>query len=204
MRSIGIDLAITGPHKAVVADERGQYLTSIIKFHPQAHEIDQLLARAREGAADHQVQVVMEPTGMAWFPVAVYLAQQEGVTVYLINSQQVADLRRFYKRHAKSDRIDARVLARLPLVNPECLHPLVVPAAPVQACQRQGTGPADRTSHGGPEPAAGHRPLRLAGSRRTGLSRPVHAGRPLVPPALVRPAGGVPGWGRDHLPAMAG
>jgi transposase len=136
MRSIGIDLALTGPHKAIVADEQGRYLTPIIKFHSRAREIDQLLARAREGAADSQLQVVMEPTGMAWFPVAVYLAQHEGVTVYLINSQQVADLRRFYKRHAKSDRIDARVLARLPVVNPECLHPLVVPTAPVLACQR--------------------------------------------------------------------
>ncbi len=136
MRSIGIDLALTGPHKAIVADERGRYLTPVIKFHPCAREIDQLLARARAGAIDHQLQVVMEPTGMAWFPVAAYLAQQEGVTIYLINSQQVADLRRFYKRHAKSDRIDARVLARLPVVNPECLHPLAVPPAPVCACQR--------------------------------------------------------------------
>jgi hypothetical protein len=46
------------------------------------------------------------------------------VKVYLVNSQQVADLRRFYRKYAKSDRIDARVLARLPIVNPEKLHAL--------------------------------------------------------------------------------
>jgi transposase len=77
----------------------------------------------------------MEPTGMAWFPIAVYYARH-GVPIYLVNSQEVADLRRYYKRHAKSDRIDARVLARLPLVNPDKLHRLVLPAATALACQR--------------------------------------------------------------------
>jgi transposase len=77
----------------------------------------------------------MEPTGMAWFPVAVYLVRHN-VTVYLVNSQEVADLRRYYKRHAKSDRIDARVLARLPLVNPEHLHRLHLSSAKALACQR--------------------------------------------------------------------
>src|SRR5206468_2753939 len=98
-------------------------------------ELSQLLARARDGASSAEVQIVMEPTGMAWFPVAVYYARQ-AVPVYLVNSQQVADLRRYYTRHAKSDRIDARVLARLPLVNPDKLHRLVLPAATTFACQR--------------------------------------------------------------------
>jgi hypothetical protein len=70
-------------------------------------ELDQLLARARDGAPSAEVQLVMEPTGMAWFPVAVYYARQ-AVPMYLVNSQEVADLRRYYQRHAKSDRIDAR------------------------------------------------------------------------------------------------
>jgi transposase len=77
----------------------------------------------------------MEPTGMAWFPVAVYLVRH-GITTYLVSSQQVADLRRYYKRHAKSDRIDARVLSRLPLVNPDRLYPLRLPTATALACQR--------------------------------------------------------------------
>ena len=48
----------------------------------------------------------------------------------------MADLRRYYKRHAKSDRIDARVLARLPLINPEKLHHLLLADAKTLACQR--------------------------------------------------------------------
>lgn len=135
MRTIGLDLAITAAHKAIVVDESGQFITPILTLHARASELDWLLARAREGAPTPAVQLVMEPTGMAWFPVAAYYARQE-VPLYLVNSQQVADLRRYYKRHAKSDRIDARVLARLPLVNPDKLHRLLLPSATTLACQR--------------------------------------------------------------------
>ena len=77
----------------------------------------------------------MEPTGLAWLPLVSYLSQR-GVTVYLVNSQQVSDLRKFYRRHAKSDRIDARVLARLPWVNPEALRPLQLSLADYFSGQR--------------------------------------------------------------------
>ena len=135
MRTIGIDLAVQGPHKAIVADERGRYITPVLRLYPRADQLDALLSRARQGAEDSELLVVMEPTGMAWFPIAVYLARR-GIPCYLVNSQQVADLRRYYRRHAKSDRIDVRVLARLPLINPERLHPLTLPPAAVMACQR--------------------------------------------------------------------
>ena len=135
MRTIGLDLAVQTAHKAVVLDEHGHFCTPILTVHTRPSELDQLLARARDGAPSAEVQLVMEPTGMAWFPIAVYYARQ-AVPMYLVNSQQVADLRRYYARHAKSDRIDARVLARLPLVNPDKLHRLVLPAATAFACQR--------------------------------------------------------------------
>jgi len=135
MRTIGLDLAVQAAHKAVIADAHGQILTGIISLHTRFSDLDALLARARMGAPDATVQVVMEPTGMAWFPVAIYLIRQ-GVIVYLVNAQEVADLRRYYQRHAKSDRIDARVLVRLPFVNPDKLHQLHLPSATALACQR--------------------------------------------------------------------
>ncbi len=70
-----------------------------------------------------------------WFPIAVFFTRH-GVPVFLVNSQEVADLRRYYQRHAKSDRIDARVLVRLPVVNPEQLHRLHLSPATTLACQR--------------------------------------------------------------------
>src|SRR5258708_18803056 len=135
MYTIGLDLAVQAAHKAVVVDEQGRFLTPLLTVHTQPGELDQLLMRARNGQPERELCVVMEPTGMAWFPIAVYLVRHE-VTVYLVNSQEVADLRRYYKCHAKSDRIDARVLARLPQVNPEHLHCLHLPTAKALACQR--------------------------------------------------------------------
>ncbi len=142
MRTIGIDLAVRAEHRAVVADEQGSFVTPVLTFHTAPGELDRLLAQARATAPGCALQAVMEPTGMSWFPVAVYLHRQ-GVGVYVVNCQQVADLRRYYKRHAKSDRIDARVLARLPLVNPDHLHPLHLASATALACQR-GSRELDR------------------------------------------------------------
>jgi transposase len=136
MRIIGLDLALNGAHKALLADERGQPLAPVLSLQTTARDLQQLLDRAREPASDEEVVLVMEPTGMAWFPVAAFALRQPHVTVYLVNSQQVADLRRYYQKHHKSDRIDARVLAKLPVVSPEKLHPLCLPSAERLACQR--------------------------------------------------------------------
>jgi len=136
MRYIGLDLALTTAHKAIVIDDRGQAITPVLSVQTSAAGLEQLFRRAREGCpADEPLVVVMEPTGMAWFPVAVF-CQRQGVKTYLVNSQQVADLRRYYRKHAKSDRIDARVLAKLPIVSPEKLHPLQLISAGQLACQR--------------------------------------------------------------------
>lgn len=135
MRTMGIELAVAGAHKAIVMDEGGQFVTRLITFYARAGDLDNLLARARQGAASPDVQAVMEPTGMAWFPIAVYLTRQQ-VPVYLVNGQQVKDFRRFLKKHAKSDRVDARVLAKLPQVNQEGIHRLHLPDADTLACQR--------------------------------------------------------------------
>lgn len=140
MRIIGLDLAITGPHKAIVMDETGRYLGPVFKLRTWPAELARMLEQARQDkAADEPVVVVMEPTGQAWLPVASYLGQQPAVTVYLVNTQQVADLRRYYKKHAKSDRIDSRLLTKIWLVSPEKLHPLVLPTGELlslrQACK---------------------------------------------------------------------
>lgn len=136
MRIIGLDLALTAQHKALIADARGQPLAPIVQLRTTASDLEHLFRRAREGTApDEPVLLILEPTGMAWFPVAV-CAQRHHITVHLVNSQQVADLRRYYKKHAKSDRIDVRVLVKLPVISPEKLHPLTLPHADLFACQR--------------------------------------------------------------------
>jgi len=135
MHTIGIDLSARGEHKAVIVDEMGRFVSPVTRFRTDVASMTRLLEMAQAGNTDGQLQAVMEPTGMAWFPVAVFLIRHS-VTVYLVNSQQVADLRKYFKKHAKSDRIDARVLAKLPLVDEEKLHRLELADARTLACQR--------------------------------------------------------------------
>jgi len=136
-RIIGIDLALAAQHKAVVLDQdSNEFVSSVLSFHTDPADLAHVLTVARRGApASVQLLAVLEATGMAWFAVGAYLASQ-GVTVYRVNGQQVAELRRVYQRRAKSDRIDARVLARLPLLCPERLHRLPLPVGPQLALQR--------------------------------------------------------------------
>jgi transposase len=136
VRTIGIDLGITGAHYAVIVDGQGHTLGHVFRFVTDPADLDELMQQARAGAdADEALRVVMEPTGLSWFPLASYLVQRQ-VTVYLVNTQQVADLRKFYSKHAKSDRISAEVLARLPWVNPEALHALQLASADYLSGQR--------------------------------------------------------------------
>jgi transposase len=136
MRTVGIDLGVRAAHKAIVVDEYGQFVTSPITFHTRWEEIEKMLVRAREGVTpDYPLRAVLEPTGMAWYPVSVALDQQ-GVAVYMVSGQKTHDLRRFYKRHSSSDRISARVLAKMPFVDEESMYRLEVPSDKHLACQR--------------------------------------------------------------------
>ncbi len=137
MRTIGIDLGVTAPHKAMVADERGQFVSSLLSFHSDWRDLERVVASARVGvASDEPLQAVMEPTGMAWFTVATGLSQLGVTPIYLVNGRKVHDLRKFYKRHSSSDRISARVLAKMPVVDAESLYPLELPTAGQLTCQR--------------------------------------------------------------------
>jgi transposase len=72
----------------------------------------------------------MEPTRNAWVPLAAWF-RRRGAAVVMIPPEQSADLRDYYSKHAKSDRLDSRMLARLPLLHPDGLRPA------------EGLGPAD-------------------------------------------------------------
>jgi transposase len=86
-----------------------------------------------------RLEVILEPTGAARFPVARFLSAR-GHAVYRVSSAKAAELRQFYRRHAKSNGIDAEALARLPLAAPDGPIELELAAAVldrrVRACDR--------------------------------------------------------------------
>jgi transposase len=136
-RIIGIDLAVTAQHKAVVLDQgRNEFVGPVYQFGTQPAELEKLLSRARAGVSGPvKLVAVLEATGMVWYPVAVYLDRQ-GVLVYRLNGRMTADLRQVYWRHASSDCIDGRVLTRLYQLAPERLHRLKPPSGDHLALQR--------------------------------------------------------------------
>lgn len=63
MRTIGLDLAISGTHKAVIADEQARIVSPAIRLRTDPNDLGGLLQRSRDGAAsDDPPCVVMEPT----------------------------------------------------------------------------------------------------------------------------------------------
>ena len=122
-RIIGIDLAVSAKHKAVVLDPASnKFIGKQTSFRSCPDDLERLLTRARKGAPEEvQLIAVMEATGMAWYPVGVYL-HRRGVIVYRVNGQKTKDLRRVFWKHAGSDHIDSKVLARLYQIDPDRLE----------------------------------------------------------------------------------
>jgi transposase len=114
---LGIDVACRAAHRASLADERGEFLWSGWRFHTRPEDLERLWEKIPN---DADVTVVMEPTRNAWVPLASWL-RARGAEVVMVPPEQSADLRDYYNKHTKTDRLDSRVLARLPMLHPEGL-----------------------------------------------------------------------------------
>jgi transposase len=113
---LGVDVACRAAHQASCADESGQFLWSGHGFRTDPDELDALWAKLPADAGE--VTVIMEPTRNAWVPLAAWF-RRHGATVVMVPPEQAADLRDYYHKHSKSDRVDSRVLARVLLLHPE-------------------------------------------------------------------------------------
>jgi transposase len=135
IRTLGVDLGIRAAHVATLCDERGEVVWSKRRFRSRSGELAELVAQI---GPCNDLTVVMEPTRNAWVPVAAYL-MAAGARVVLIPPERGADLRRYYAKHTKNDRLDSHVLARLPLLHPEGLHPIggLGPAEPLRRAVRR-------------------------------------------------------------------
>jgi transposase len=135
-RLVGIDLGIASAHTVRVLDGEGNTLVKR-KAWPTVESLGEVEAGALDGCPDGtRLEVVVEPTGPAWLPIAVFFTRR-GHVVYRVSSAKAHDLRRFLSRHTKTNGIDADTLARLPLFDPAGLQPLVLPTAERAALDRR-------------------------------------------------------------------
>jgi transposase len=148
-RLVGIDLGIASAHTVRVLDGQGKEVCRR-KCEPTVAGFTAVEAAALAGAGSEvKLEVVIEPTGPAWLPVAVFFTRR-GHTVFRVSSAKAADLRRFLSRHAKSNGIDADTLARMPLVDPQGLQPLELPSIERAALDRRVRA-CDRLTRAGAE-----------------------------------------------------
>lgn len=145
MSTLGIDLAVRAAHVATLTDEKGNVVWSRRRF--QSHPRELMALSAVAGPAS-ELTVVMEPTRSSWVIVAAHF-RATGAKVVMVAPEQSADLRKYYKKHTKNDRLDSFILSRVPLLHPEGL------------VEVSGLGPAD--------------PLKRAVRRRVRLVAERHA-----------------------------
>ena len=105
--TLGIDLGVRAAHVATLCDERGEVIWSKRRFR---NRHDELVAVVDQVGDCDELTVVMEPTRNAWVPVAAHF-MAIGAGVVLVPPERSADLRRYYTKHTKNDRLDSHVLA---------------------------------------------------------------------------------------------
>jgi hypothetical protein len=117
VRLLGLDLGVTSEHAAVVLDATGS-VCARRRARPTVDSLAALEAAALAGAEPApQLVVVIEPTGPAWPPIAVFFGRPGAYRA----AGQLGQGRRPAPvpcRHANSNGIDAETPARLPLVAP--------------------------------------------------------------------------------------
>lgn len=124
-RLVGIDLGIASAHTVRVLDGEANTIAKR-KAWPTVESLSEVETAALTGCPEGTcLEVVVEPTGPAWLPIAVFFTAR-GHVVHRVSSAKAADLRRFLSRHTKTNGIDADTLARLPLFDPAGLQPLVL------------------------------------------------------------------------------
>ncbi|MFD6673985.1 IS110 family transposase [Rhodococcus zopfii] len=124
----GIDVAVRAAHQATLARD-GATLWRGRKFWTRPADLEKLWTDL-DLTDPGELTVVLEPTPNAWIVVAEWL-RRHGARVVMVPTTQSADLRRYYSKHTKNDRIDSELLARLPWLHPEGLR------------EYSGQGPAD-------------------------------------------------------------
>jgi len=125
-RRIGLDLAVRVAHRAVVFDD-AEPTGRPFRVPCTKAGLDELERRATTGT-EGPCEVIMEPTGLSWLPIAAEMARR-GHRIYVPKPQKTHALRKFYSQFAKSDGIDANAQALVRHVAPKQVHELRVPSA---------------------------------------------------------------------------
>jgi len=127
-RHIGLDLGVKSKSKVYIIDQAGKKVRAEFSIWTTPQGLDYMMKQALKGTAKEvTLDLTMEPTNIAWFGVAVYLRRKyPEVKIYRIKSEKVQDLRKFYRKHTKTDSLDAKTLAKMPVVDSDSLEEVYI------------------------------------------------------------------------------
>lgn len=134
IKSVGIDLAVSGEHKVRCLDERAQACDGF-SFQTTPDGLRKLEGRIF-GDGSNPV-VIFEPTGLAWLVMAVYLkARHPGCRLVRVQGRKVVALRKYLHRSSKSDKIDALTLAKMSFIDSDRLEEVYLPPEKIYTMHR--------------------------------------------------------------------
>jgi len=135
--NVGVDLGVTSKHQAEIRDEEGNKVCPSFSFAGSIEGFDALCKHALKDATNGtKLRFICEPTSMSWLPLAVY-ARAHGHEMVRVKGQKSHDLREYYSKHSKRDRIDAKVLSLMPVVDRESLEEVYLPDKLIHALDRR-------------------------------------------------------------------
>ena len=183
--ALGVDIACRAAHQASLADAK------VVSFGAADGSGRAPTSSRRSGAVvarRHRGHRRDRADPQRLGPARLVVSAQ-GATVVMVPSEQSADLRDYYSKHTKSDRLDSKLLARIPLLHPEGLyaHEHLGPAEPIRRATRLRSSLVKRRlkSCAGSTPSS--RSLVLSGTGPSTATSPSGASCASPPPATPTP-----------------
>ena len=134
--NIGIDLGIKAQNHAQIRDENGKKPRHDYSFFTTKESLDQICAQAKIYSPHAKIRFIIEATGMAWFPIAIY-GKTHNHSVVRVKPQKTRDLRKVYSRNKKYDGLDTKTLTMMPVVDPEGIQEIYLQPAKTFALTRR-------------------------------------------------------------------
>jgi len=135
-RIVGINLGVTSEHVTCISNGDEKPSKKTIRFsYLSQDELDKLCAQTKRESGTQLVHFIREATGMSWFLLALH-AKKMGHSISKVKAQSMSTLRRFSRRHCKSDYLNARTLARTSLIDAQSLQEIQLTDATTFALKR--------------------------------------------------------------------
>ena len=134
IKSVGIDLAVSGEHKVRCLNEKAEACDGF-SFQTTSEGLAKLESRIF-GDGSNPV-VIFEPTGLSWLVIAIFLkARHPDCRLIRVQGRKVVALRKYLHRSSKSDKIDALTLAKMFFIDSDRLEEVYLPPEKIYTMHR--------------------------------------------------------------------